>query len=80
MDANDERVNQRFKEWQSCRATLRDQSQELEQAMRQYVEGTAPMPSDLATAVQERRRLCDAIFKKLLEAMNERTRARENKP
>lgn len=80
MDANDERVNQRFKEWQRCRATLREQAEELEQSMRQYVEGTAPMPSELATAVQERRRQCDAIFKQLLEAMNQRTRARENKP
>ena len=79
MDANDERVNESFKEWQRCRAELRDHSQRLEKAMRKYVDGTGPMPGDVAAEVQELRRKCDALFKDVLEAMNDRTRARERK-
>ncbi len=80
MDANDQRVNERFKEWQHCRANLRERSQHLDKVMREYVEGLAPMPAEVAAEVQELRKECDALFKRLLEAMNERTRAREQKP
>jgi chemotaxis regulatin CheY-phosphate phosphatase CheZ len=80
MDAYDHRVNERFKEWQLRRADLRDQSQRLEKAMRKYVDGSEPMPDDLASQVHELRKECDALFRQVLEAMNDRTRAREQRP
>lgn len=79
MDAYDHRVNERFKEWQRCRAQLRDLSLRLEEQLRDYVAGTGPRPADLSAQVQELRRECDSLFTDVLKAMNDRTVSRQGK-
>lgn len=79
MDAYDHRVNERFKEWQLCRAKLRDLSLRLEHELRDYVAGTGPEPSDLTAQVQELRKECDGLFADVLKAMNDRTVSRQGK-
>ena len=78
MDAHHERVKARFNKWQLCRASLREKSLLLDEAMGSSVEGAAPMPAELIAEVKALREECDALFKHVLEAMSDQTRAQEN--
>jgi hypothetical protein len=75
IDGYHERVRVRFNEWQRCRAALREKSLQLDEAMKQYVSGSAPAPTELQAEVQQLRQQCDVQFTQVLEAMNERTLA-----
>jgi uncharacterized coiled-coil DUF342 family protein len=79
MDAHHQKVTERFKEWQRCRANLQDHSQRLEKAMQEYVAGTEPLPSALTEEVRALRKECDALFAQVLDAMNDRARSAEQK-
>lgn len=72
MDPKHERVNELFNEWETCRAELRDQSQILQKAMRKYVDGKGPMPSEQAEQVHQLRKQCDTLFAQVVAAMKAR--------
>ena len=79
MDGEDHKVTAAFEAWQRCRAQLEAHSQQLQKAMRKYVEGKGPLPSDISDRVHELRKECDGLFAKVLEAMKERAETRTRK-
>jgi hypothetical protein len=79
MDAKDQKVTAAFENWQRCRAELQNQSQELQKALQNYVDGKGPLPSDVSDRVHELRKECDGLFAKVLEAMKDRAGTRGKK-
>lgn len=76
-EGHDQRVAERFSEWQRCRAQLRAQSERLAKALRDGEDVAAPNPDDQPAQLGGTKKECDARFMQLLEAMNDRTRARQ---